>query len=63
MKKSPVQLRRRPGVSLVETLIALAITALLLTATMAATHASFQAYTYAAGEASARRRRAWSSTG
>jgi prepilin-type N-terminal cleavage/methylation domain-containing protein len=35
---------RSRGLSLIEVLIALAITALLMAATMAATHASFRAY-------------------
>jgi len=42
----------RPGVSLVEALIALAITAILLTATMVATDASFRAYATATEQAS-----------
>jgi Tfp pilus assembly protein PilE len=45
--------RRAAGLSLVEMLIALAITALLLTATMVATDASFKAYAAAAETASA----------
>ncbi|MEM9345135.1 MAG: prepilin-type N-terminal cleavage/methylation domain-containing protein [Planctomycetota bacterium] len=44
--------RRRLGLSLVEMLISLAITALLLTATMVAIDASFQAYAAAAESAS-----------
>lgn len=45
--------RRARGLSLVETLLALAITAMLLTATMVATDASFKAYASAAEQASA----------
>ncbi|MCE9591552.1 MAG: hypothetical protein K8S99_13635 [Planctomycetes bacterium] len=48
--RKPVRAR---GLSLVETLIALSITALLLTATMVATDASFRAYADAAEQASA----------
>ncbi|MEM6256865.1 MAG: prepilin-type N-terminal cleavage/methylation domain-containing protein [Planctomycetota bacterium] len=44
--------RRRLGLSLVEMLISLAITAMLLTATMVAIDASFQAYAAAAESAS-----------
>ena len=43
---------RRRGLSLVEMLISLAITAMLLTATMVATNASFKAYASAAESAS-----------
>ncbi|MEO0477717.1 MAG: prepilin-type N-terminal cleavage/methylation domain-containing protein [Planctomycetota bacterium] len=46
------QQRRRLGLSLVEMLISLAITAMLLTATMVAIDASFQAYAAAAESAS-----------
>jgi len=45
--------RRHAGLSLVETLMAITITAMLLTATMVATHASFRAYADAAEQASA----------
>lgn len=45
--------RRRAGLSLVEMLISLAITAMLLTATMVAIDASFKAYASAAETASA----------
>ncbi|MFK7789954.1 MAG: type II secretion system protein J [Phycisphaeraceae bacterium] len=44
--------RRRLGLSLIEMMISLAITALLLTATMVAIDASFQAYAAAAESAS-----------
>jgi hypothetical protein len=46
-------LARRRGLSIVEVLISLAITSLLLTATMVATDASFMAYASAAEQASA----------
>ena len=48
---SPVFLRRSAGLSLVELLISLAIVSLLLTATMVAIDASFQAYAAAAESA------------
>lgn len=49
---SRTRTRRRLGLSLVEMLISLAITAMLLTATMVAIDASFQAYAAAAESAS-----------
>ncbi len=44
--------RHRAGVSLIELLVSLAISAMLLTATMVATDASFKAYAHAAEQAS-----------
>lgn len=54
-KTSPITnraFRRQAGLSLIEMLISLAITAMLLTATMVAIDASFQAYAVAAESAS-----------
>lgn len=50
--RKPVRLGARRGVSLIEALIALAICALLLTATMVATDASYKAYANATEQAS-----------
>ncbi|WP_432799138.1 PulJ/GspJ family protein [Poriferisphaera sp. WC338] len=52
MKQQTQQHHRQRGLSLVEMLISLAITAMLLTATMVATDASFKAYASAAESAS-----------
>lgn len=51
-QKSRFRQRRRLGLSLIEMLISLAITAMLLTATMVAIDASFKAYAAAAESAS-----------
>ncbi len=50
MKRIRIRTRRSRGLSLVELLVALAISALLLTATMVATDASFKAYADASNQ-------------